>query len=77
MHRVKGEIIATYNYLDAMLVHLSCSRCGGEFTLYFHAWGEDYLKNIISKLHPELEGRIDGDLFNEINDRVWPEYMNA
>ena len=74
MERVKGEIIATSNYPDATLVHLSCPRCGGKFTLYFHAWGEDYLKNIISKLHPELEGRIDDNLFNEINDRVWPKY---
>ena len=75
MQRIKGEVIATYNFLDATLVHLSCPRCDGEFTLYFHAWGEPYLKNIISKLHPELKGRIDDTLFNEINDRVWPEYI--
>lgn len=77
MQRIKGNIIATYNFPDATLVHLSCPRCGGEFTLYFHAWGEDYLKDIISKLHPELEGRIDDDLLSEINNRVWPEYMSV
>ncbi|GAG97890.1 unnamed protein product [marine sediment metagenome] len=75
MQRIKGDIIAAYNYPDCTLVHLSCPRCDGEFTLYFHAWGEDYLKDIICKLHPELEDRIDDDLFNEINDRVWPEYL--
>ena len=77
MQRIKGNIIATYNFPDATLVHLSCPRCGGEFTLYFHAWGESYLKDIISKLHPELEGRIDDDLLSEINNRVWPEYMSV
>jgi len=75
MQRVKGNIIATYNYPDATLLYLQCPRCGGKFTLYFHAWGQDYLKNIISKLHPELESKIDDELFNEINDRIWPEYI--
>lgn len=77
MQRIKGNIIATYNFPDATLVHLLCPKCGGEFTLYFHAWGKDHLKDIISKLHSELEGRIDDDLLSEINNRVWPEYMSV
>jgi len=72
MQRIKGETIATYNFPDATLVQLACPRCGGAFTLYFRAWGESYLKRIISKLYPELKDRIDDDLFSEINDRVWP-----
>lgn len=72
MARIKGDIIATYNYPDATLVHLSCSRCRGEFTLYFPAWGECYVKERIRKLHPELE--VDDTLFNKINDHLWPEY---
>jgi hypothetical protein len=75
MKRVKGERIATHNYPDATLVHLSCPRCGGEFTFHFNAWGEDYLKSIISKLHPELGGRISDELFKDINNRVSPEYL--
>jgi len=75
MQRIKGDIVNTHNYPDSTLVQLSCPRCGGEYTLYFHAWGESYLKDIISKLHPELEGKIDDTLFSRINDRVWPEYM--
>lgn len=76
MQRIKGKTIATHNFPDATLVHLSCPRCGGEFTLYIRALGKPYLKDIISKLHPELEGRNDDDFFNEINDRVWPEYLD-
>ena len=73
MQRIKGQVIATYNYPDATLVHLSCPRCKGEFTLYFNSWGEDYLKDIISKLHPEFKNKISNKLFREVNDRVCPE----
>ena len=75
MQRIKGEIIATYNYPDATLVNLSCPRCGGEFTLYIEAWDEPYLKDIIFKLHPELKDGIDDKLIAQINDRVFPEYL--
>ena len=75
LHRVKANVIAQHDFPDATVLHLKCPRCGGEFTRYFHAWGEQYLKNIISKLHPELADKIDDKLFNEINDRVWPEFM--
>ncbi len=70
LERIKGKEIAMHFYTDAFLVHLRCPRCGGEFTLYSTGWGEDYLKERIFKLHPELEDRIDDRLFNEINDRV-------
>ena len=75
MQRIKGTIIATYNFPDATLVHLSCPRCGGEFTLYFHAWEESYLKDIIATLHPELEERMD-NVFDEVNNRVCPELLD-
>jgi hypothetical protein len=55
---------------DAFLIHLRCPRCGGKFTLYSPGWGEDYLKGRIFQLHPELKGRVDDELFNEINYRV-------
>lgn len=57
-----------------MVLHLKCPRCGGEFSYYIREWGELYLKSIITKLHPELEGKIDDDLLGQINDRMWPEY---
>jgi len=75
MERVPERIVAQYNFPDSTLLHLSCPRCGGEFTLYIEAWDEPYLKNIINRLHPELQDRISDELFNEINDRVWPEYL--
>lgn len=75
MQTVKGNVVATYNYPDATLVHLSCPRCNGEFTLYIKAWDESYIKDIIFKMHPELKARIDDKLFAQINDRVFPEYF--
>jgi len=74
MQRVKGKIIAQYNFPDGMVLHLSCPRCGGEFSYYAEIWEADYLKNIIFKLHPELENNVADELFKEINDRVFPEY---
>jgi len=74
MQRIKGKVIATYNYSDSTLVHLSCPRCGGEFTLYIQAWAEPYLEDRILTLHPELEDKITDDLIGEVNDRMWPEY---
>lgn len=74
LQRVKVEEIAQYDFPDATLVHLKCPKCGGEFSYYIRAWGEDYLRNRILKLHPEMEGRIEGNLIRVINDRMWPEY---
>ena len=74
MQRIEGKAIATYNYPDSTLVHLSCPRCGGEFTLYIQAWDEPYLEDRILTLHPELEDKITDDLIGEVNDRMWPEY---
>ena len=76
LQRVKADEIAHYDFPDAMVLHFRCPRCGGEFSYYIRAWGEDYLRNIILKLHPELEGSIDDNLIREINDRMWPEYDN-
>jgi len=77
MERVKCNQIAQYDFPDATVLHFKCPRCGGEFSYYIRAWGEDYLRNTILKLHPELEGRIDDDLIRKINDRMWPEYNCA
>jgi len=74
MQRIEGKVIATYNYPDSTLVHLSCPRCGGEFTLYIQAWAEPYLEDRILTLHPELEDKITDDLIGEVNDHMWPEY---
>ena len=72
--QVKANIIAQSDFPDTTVLNLKCSRCGGEFSYYIRAWGEDYLRNIILKLHPELEGRIDGNLIRKINGRIWPDY---
>ncbi len=68
LQRVKANIIAQHDFPDATVLHLKYPKCGGEFSYYIRAWGEDYLRNIILKLHPELEGRIDDNLIRKIND---------
>ena len=57
-----------------MVLHIRCPRCGGEFSYYVQMWEEPYLSGIITKLHPELEGKITEDLIGEINRRLWPEF---
>jgi len=74
LQRVRADIIAQHDFPDATVLHLRCPRCGGEFSYYIRAWGEDYIRNIVLKLHPELEGRIDDNLIRKINDRMWPEF---
>jgi hypothetical protein len=73
MKSVKSEIIAEYHLPDAMIFIKRCPICGGVSSYYIPGWDEPYLKKIISTLHPELEGRIDSELFEEINDRVFLE----
>ena len=77
MERVKGEIIAQYNFPDAMLLHLSCSRCGGEWSEYIRGFEGEYLRNRIYRLHPELRGPNGDEEFGEIIHRLWPEHPNG
>jgi len=71
--RVKGKIIAKYIFQDALLLHLSCPRCGGEFTIYAETWSKEYLNERIHKIHPEWKGEIGEEQFSEILDLVIPE----
>lgn len=73
MLSVKTEVIAQYNFPDAMVLHRRCPRCGGECSCYAPIWSEPYVKHIISKLHPERGGKIEEELFEEINGRVFLE----
>lgn len=72
LERVKGTLIAKYDFPDAMLLHYRCSRCGSEFTHHCHIWSAEQVKEIIFRLHPELGNQVDEDIFNEIIDRVYP-----
>ena len=74
LQRIKANIVAQEDYPDATVLHLKCPKCDGEFSYYIRAWAEPYLKDRITKLHPEIEGKISDDLLSEINDRMWPEY---
>ena len=74
LERVTGTLIAKYSFPDAMLLHYRCSRCGSEFTNYGEGWSEEYVKEIIFRLHPELGNQIDEDILREIMHRVCPEY---
>ena len=71
LQRVKAKEIARYDFPDATVFHYSCPRCGGEFSEYINGWGEDYMKERISRLYPELEGHISDDFFSEANHRVF------
>ena len=70
LERIKGEEISRHLYVDSLFFHLRCPGCEGEFTLYSPSWGEDYLRERISKLHPELKDGMDNELLNEIIGRV-------
>jgi hypothetical protein len=74
MSRIKGNLIATYNFPDATVLHFSCPRCGGEFSYYIQAFGEDDLRGIILKLKPGLTNEEIEGLLPDIKDRMWPEY---
>lgn len=75
--RVEGKIIAEYHFPDAILLHLRCPRCGGEFSYYSKGFDERYLRRTISKLRPKLTGiSADDELFEKITDRVFPEYSD-
>ncbi len=76
MERIPGAIIARYDFPDGALLHLSCPRCDGKFSFYAEVWEGDYLKSVIYKLHPELEGTLTDGSFNEMNARVFPEYLD-
>lgn len=77
MERVKGEIIGRHNAPDAMLLHLSCPRCGGEWSEYIRIVGEEYLRDRIKRLPPELEGKNIYQECREALDRLWPEYPDG
>jgi hypothetical protein len=70
MKRITGREIAVYNFPDGTLIHYACPRCGGEYSLYVNGWSDQYLRSVIMKLHPELEGNISYELLNEVNSRV-------
>jgi hypothetical protein len=73
LHRAKAKLIDQYNFPDATIIHMKCDRCGGEYSYYFTVWGEDYTKQRIARLYPELEGEISDDMIVETNSRLWPE----
>jgi|GEM_PF-1539941 len=70
MERVKGKEVARHDFPDGTLLHYFCPRCRGEFSNYTNGWGEDYVKEKINKLHPELKGEISDEFFGEVNNRV-------
>jgi hypothetical protein len=67
---VKGILLARDEYPDGCLEYRHCPRCKGEYSVYVPLWGEDYVKERIVALHPNLSGQIDQELFDEVNDRV-------
>jgi len=70
LERIKGNEIARYNFPDMTVIHYSCPRCGGEYSLCSNGFAEPYLNSIIHKLHPELGGIIEENHLNEIIGRV-------
>ena len=68
--RVKGTVLARHEFPDGYLEYLYCPRCKGEYSLYVPVWGEDYVKDRLLALHPELRGQVDEPFLKRINDRV-------
>ena len=68
--RVKGKEAARFDFPDATLIHYSCPRCHGEFSAYINGWSEEYVKNAINTLHPELQGSISDEFIRTVNHRV-------
>ena len=77
MERVKGEIIAQYDFSDAMVLLLACPRCGGYWTEYVRGFSREYLREHVHKLHPQLEGENIDQKFEEAIDRLWPEHPDG
>jgi transcription initiation factor IIE alpha subunit len=73
LQRVKANLVVKYNFPDATILHMKCPRCGGEYSYYFREWGEDYIKERIMTLHPEIRERITDDMIRTINYLLWPE----
>jgi hypothetical protein len=68
--RIAGKKISRYDFPDCTLIHYSCPRCESEFTEYIVGWDSLHLRSIIQKLHPELEGNVGDEYFEEVNNRV-------
>jgi len=75
--RVRGEIIAQYDFEDGMVLHLCCPRCEGEWSEYIRVFSGEYLRDRICRLHPELQARDVDQKFEEALDRVWPEHPDG
>lgn len=76
--RVEAKVIKEYHFHDAILLHLKCPRCGGEFSYYSPGFDERYLRGIISKLHPELANiSSESKRFEKMVDLVFPEYQDC
>ena len=77
MERVKGEVIAQYDFEDGMVLHLACPRCGGEWSEYIRVFTGEYLRDRIYRLHPEFEGKKVDQEFEEAVQRLWPEHPDG
>ena len=69
----QAKEIAKYDFPDATILRMKCDRCGGEYSYYFRVWGEDYIKERMVALHPDIQGHITDDMIRAINRRLWPE----
>jgi hypothetical protein len=72
LQRVKAKEIAKYDFPDATILSMKCDRCGGEYSYYFRVRGEDYIKERMIALHPDIQGHVTDDKIRAINHRLWP-----
>ena len=73
MVRIKGEVLARHMAPDAMVLHISCPRCKGEFSHFIQVWSEEYALERISHLHPDLDDEQKRRLHDEMKWRMYPE----
>lgn len=70
--RITGKEIGRYDSPDAMVLHYSCPRCGGEYSAYIPMIGNEYVEQRMRHLHPEIE-EIDEERLDEAFLWSFPE----
>lgn len=77
IEKVQGKTIAQYDFEDGMLIHLSCPRCGGEWSEYIRVFTGEYLRDRIYSLHPELKGKNVDQEFEVAVHRLWANHPDG
>jgi len=73
--RVKAKEISEYRFPDALIIQMKCNSCGGEYSSYTRIWDEEYIKERIVSLNPEIQGPVLDNMILVVTSRLWPEEL--